>query len=179
MFSVNVTLGASKVADAQDLMADNKTRSLAQIEQSIAGSAINFSQILQAVIVMCGAGHLVQVQDDHLVAKAKKRTDKLNSFLLNKARSSNETSFLASPVTGGGILLDRFQQLFRLALAQGKKHSDEWAGYSWQILSTQGQKLVKGSTTLETADENLAELKLQASRFAERHLPIVKALQIT
>jgi SAM-dependent methyltransferase len=161
-----------------DLMSDHKPRTLGQIEQSVNGTGITFAQILQASIVMSGAGHFVQVQEDSIIAKAKKRTDKINSYLLSKARSSGETSFLASPVTGGGYSLDRFQQLFLLAAGQGKRQSDEWANLTWQILSAQGQKLIKEGKTLETAEENIGELKLQASRFAEKLMPIVKALQI-
>jgi hypothetical protein len=37
---------------------------------------------------------------------------------------------------------------------------------------------VKEGTTLETADENLAELNLQATAFATKQLPIMKALQV-
>jgi len=39
----------------------------------------------------------------------------------HKARGSADITFLASPVTGGGITVNRFQQLFLLALSQGKK----------------------------------------------------------
>ena len=63
-------------------------------------------------------------------------------------------------------------------MSQGKKQPAEWAQFVWQILSAQGQKIVKEGKTLETAEENLAELKEQATTFAEKQLPILKALQI-
>jgi len=44
-----------------------------------------------------------------------------------KARSSNDITYLASPVTGGGMTVGRFQQLFVLALQQGKKKPEDWA----------------------------------------------------
>jgi len=46
------------------------------------------------------------------------------------------------------------------------------------ILAGQGQKLVKEGKTLETPEENLAELTTQANAFAEKQMPILKALQI-
>jgi len=42
----------------------------------------------------------------------------------------------------------------------------------------QGQQIVKDGKTLETAEDSLAELNQQARLFAEKQLPIVKALQI-
>jgi hypothetical protein len=66
-----------------------------------------------------------------------------------------------------------------LALSQGKKLPAEWAQFVWQVLMAQGQKIVKEGKTLETPEENLAELNLQASAFATKQLPIFKALQIT
>lgn len=112
------------------------------------------------------------------MARAKKHTDNLNAYLMNKARGSNDISYLASPVTGGGVTVGRFQQLFLLALGQGKRQPAEWAQSIWHILQTQGQKLLKEGKTLETEEENLAELAAQAQSFAEKQLPILKALQI-
>lgn len=37
---------------------------------------------------------------------------------------------------------------------------------------------MKDGKTLETAEENLAELKVQAEAFAAKQLPLLKALQI-
>ena len=63
-------------------------------------------------------------------------------------------------------------------MTQGKKQPAEWTQFVWQILSAQGQKIVKEGKTLETPEENLAELTDQAKTFAEKQLPILKALQI-
>jgi len=162
-----------------DLMADFKIRTLVQMEQALKDKSINFAQLSQAMLVLCGNGTFNVVQDDHIIAKAKKVTDKLNTHLMMKARSFNEIGYLASPLTGGGIAVSRFEQLFLLALQQGKKKPEEWAADVWQYLNAQGQKIVKEGKTLETLEENLAELKVQAANFAEKKLPIFKVLQIT
>ena len=96
------TLTESIYAPVLDLMSDFKVRTLAQMEQLVKDKAINFGQLSQAVLVLCGNGTLSAVQGDTAVSKAKKHTDKLNTHLMLKARSSNDISFLASPVTGGG-----------------------------------------------------------------------------
>ena len=64
---------------------------------------------------------LVAVQAKALTPKAKKHTDKLNAVLIDTCRASAVISYLASPVTGGGVPVNRFQKLFMLFLGQGKK----------------------------------------------------------
>ncbi|NML61179.1 methyltransferase [Massilia sp. RP-1-19] len=161
-----------------DLLADHKAKTLGQIEQSLKDKGIAVAQIIQAAMVLTSAGHLALVQDDQVINKAKTQTDKLNAHLCQKARGSNDIGYLASPVTGGGFAVNRFQQLFLISIGQGKEQPAEWAQSVWQILAAQGQKLVKEGKTLETSEENQTELTAQAQTFAERQLPILKALQI-
>ena len=171
-------LTESIYAPILDLMSDFKIRTLAQMEQLVKDKGINFGQLSQAVLVLCGSSKLSAVQVDTAVSKAKKHTAKLNTHLMLKARSSNDISYLASPVTGGGVNVGRFQQLFLLALEQGKEKPEDWAAFTWQILLVQGQKIVKEGKQLETAEENLAELTTQAHDFATKQLPILRALQV-
>ena len=98
---------------------------------------------------------------------------------MDKCRASADIAYLASPVTGGGVPVNRFQQLFVMALQQGKKKPEDWAAFVAQILASQGQKIVKDGKPIETAQEQLAELTTQATDFATKQLPIMKALQIT
>lgn len=161
-----------------DALADHKAKTLGQLEQALQDQGVSFAQLTQASMILAGAGTLAAVQDEGTISKARKHTDKINTHLMNKARGSNDISYLASPVTGGGITVNRFQQLFLLAMGQGKKQPAEWAALTWQILIAQGQKLVKEGKTLETPVENIAELTEQAQTFAEKQLPILRALQI-
>ena len=161
-----------------EVLADHKPKTLGQLEQALEGQSIAFAQLVQAVMILAASGTLQAVQDEALTPKAKKHTDKLNTVLMDKARSSADIPNLASPVTGGGVMIGRFQQLFMMAIGQGKKKSEDWAAFTWQILAVQGQKIVKEGKTLETAEENLAELTAQAHDFATKQLPIMKALQV-
>ena len=180
---VNGALGEATMSEAVynpilDALADQKPKTVSQIEQATKSQGVNLAQLRQAVMVLCGGGHASPVQDDATIPKAKRHTDKLNAHLIDKARGSNDISFLASPVTGGGIMVSRFNQLFLLAISNGRKQPAEWAQFTWQLLLSQGQKLVKEGKTLETAEENIAELSAQAAVFAEKQLPVLKALQI-
>jgi hypothetical protein len=161
-----------------DFLADHQPVSIAEIEQAVQNKGVGFAQLVQVVMVLIGSGDLAAVQDEAVTERAKTHIAKLNAYVMSKARSSSDINYLASPVTGGGVVAGRFQQLFLLALSNGHKEPAELAQFVWQILAGQGQKIVKGKITLETAEENLAELTVQAAAFAEKQLPIYQALQI-
>ena len=161
-----------------DILADHQPRSLGQIEQAVRERGLNFAQVMQAAMVLGGAGQLAVVQDEAAIARSKKQVRQLNAHLIDKSRCSNDISYLASPVTGGGVMVGRFNQMFLLARSQGKVQPQDWAQYAWQVLASQGQKLVKDGKTLDTAEANVAELAAQAKLFAEKLLPVLKALQI-
>lgn len=183
--SLKVTgaLGEASMSEAVynpilDALADHKVKTLGQLEQATKEQGVNFAQLVQAIVILAGTGSVAAAQDEAVVPKARKHTEKINAHLMAKARASSEIGYLASPVTGGGVAVGRFEQLFLLALVHGKKQPAEWAQGAWQILQAQGQKLVKEGKALDTPEDNLAELTQQANVFAQKRLPILKALQI-
>jgi hypothetical protein len=82
---------------------------------------ITFAQIMQAMMVLTGAGHVCPAQEDAVISKVKKTSRALNTHLMHSARSSSDITYLASPVTGGGITVGRFEQLFALAVTRTRK----------------------------------------------------------
>ena len=160
-----------------DALSDHQSKTLGRIEQEVKGLGITFAQVRQAVITLIGSGGLQPAQPDSLVTRARSSTDRFNAHVISKARGGDDIRYLASPVTGGGIPVPRFHQLFLLARAQGKESPEEWAAFVWERLSNEGRRIVKNGKTLATADENLADLADQARNFADR-LPVLKALQV-
>jgi SAM-dependent methyltransferase len=110
--------------------------------------------------------------------KAQARSPALNRRLCERARGSDTFTFLASPVTGGGVPVNRQQQLFLLAAHNGKRTPSEQAKFVWDTLEAQGHRVIKEGKMLETPDENLAELSREAEAFAEKRAPILKALGV-
>jgi len=161
-----------------DLLADYQPRTLAQIEFALKDTDISFAQLCQAVLVMMGMDCLTVVQDEAVAEKARKSTEKINQRLFEMARSRFDTGFLACPLTGSGIAVERFQQLFLLSRKSGKQTPREWAEDTWAVLAAQGQAIVKDGKPLETAQSNLFEINQQAEVFAEKRLPILIALGI-
>ena len=173
-----VTMKEEIYAPFLDLMADHKPRSLAEIEAALRGKGVNFPQLLQTVMLLVGAGHVSPVQTEDEAAAAAKTSKAINAHLQDKARGSGEISFLASPVTGGGVAVGRFQQLFLKAAGLGLKTPAEWAKLCWDVLAGQGQRIIKEGKALETPAENIAELTAQAQAFADKQLPALKAMGV-
>lgn len=161
-----------------DTMADNKIHTLGELEQSAEANRVTFAQLLQAILVLNSQGSVALANEDDAIKKAVKPSQDINRYLVNKARSHGDVTSLASPVTGGGINVGRFYQLFLLAFMQGKKSSEEMAETAWQVLAMQGQKLISEGKTIESDEDNLAELKRQAATFAEKTLPVLQALRV-
>lgn len=172
------TLQAGMYAPVLDLLADHKPRTLGEMEQSVAAQGVNFAALVQAVMVLTAMGALMPVQEEAVMAMAKKHTDRLNAYLMSKARSNPALQYLASPVTGGGIAMDQFEQFFLRARQLGHKEPQDCAAFAWNLLESQGQFLMKDGKKLATSQENLAEMVSIAHLFAEKRLPILKALQL-
>jgi hypothetical protein len=161
-----------------DVLADHHSRTIGELEAAIQNSHIHFGQLMQALMLMTGAGYISTVQDDVVIERATPQAQRLNAHLINKARGAAEIHYLASPVTGGGVQVGRFQQLFLLALDQGKKTPEDLAQFVWQILSAQGQLIVKDGAAIQNAQDNLAELSQQATQFLQKQLPVLLALKV-
>jgi SAM-dependent methyltransferase len=180
---VNGSLGEALLSEAVyvpvlDLMSDHKPRSVGELESALKERSIAFPQLLQALVVLTGAGHLAPVQEEGPSSKSRKSAAAANQWLLQRSRSSGDISHLASPVTGGGAVVGRVQQLFLLSLQQGRKKPEEWAQAAWELLAAQGQRLIKEGQPLQSAEDNLKELTAQATQFALKQVPILKAMAV-
>lgn len=160
-----------------DALSDYKPHTLGEIEETVRDK-VSLHTIWEVTMALIGVGSLYPVQDDSKVGQAKPYTDKLNGHLVDYAVGGNDVSYLASPVTGGGVAVSHSQKLFLKAIRQGHKKPPEWADFVWRILNSQGARIIKAGVTLSTPEENIAELSVQASEFAEKELPILRLLGV-
>jgi len=138
-------------------------------------AALGWAKLQQALVILAGAGHLQPALDEKGDRKRTDKTKVFNTAVMNRAQFSADLQFLASPVTGGGIGVDRFSQLF--LLGQQQKQADP-VQYVWDVLNRQGQRLVKDGKTLESAEDNTAELRTRYEAFTTKQLPVLKQLGI-
>jgi methyltransferase-like protein len=183
-YKIKGALGEGNLTEALyssiiDILSDHQPKIIAQIDAALRSKNIemSFLQILEVMLLLSAKSYVQICQDDPVIKKVRHQTDRLNSYLINRAKDNGEISFLASPVTGGGVSITRFDQLFLLALRQGNKLPSDMANFVWKILKSQGQLLVKEGKTLENEADNLKELSQQADKLTKQ-IHILKALQI-
>jgi hypothetical protein len=159
-------------------LSDHKPVSVEELMTRLEGKDVNLAQLLEALTVAMGAGYIAPAQGAVTVKAAKTTSDKLNAYLCANARANNDIKHMTSPVTGGGVVVDRFERIFLLAIEQGLKKPAEWAEFAWQLLSSQGQLMIKDGKTLESAEENIAAHTVAAEKFKKVRLPLLKSLGV-
>lgn len=181
--TVKTSLGEAEMQTAiyspiLDALADYQPRTIAELETALQAHNINFAQLVQALLILVGSGNVQPAQSEEAIESAITHSHRLNRHLYNKSRNNSELNYLASPVTGGGVVAPRFHQLFLLALSDGKSTAPEMAEAVWALLKMQGQRILKEQKTLETEEETIAHLTEEAQAFIDTKLPLLKALRI-
>lgn len=162
-----------------DLLADYQPHSLGEMEQALAGHGkIGLQEIVQAMFIFTHRGEIQSAQAAETIAAVRERSQRLNHHLIDHARGSGDINYLASPVTGGGIEINRFQQLFLLAHHNGLNQAPDLAAFVWSILEPMGEDITKYGRPLQTTEDKLAELTERAADFLRRDLPMYQGLQL-
>ena len=161
-----------------DLLADHQVTTLGQIERHVRPLGVEWPQVIQAILVLCGIGAVASAQAPAVTAGRLPHTRQLNAHLCRLACGGSEITFLASPVTGGGIVVNDIHQMFLHARWQGLNDAGELAALAWRSLEQQNRRLLRDGKPLDSAQENLADLTVQAERFLHTHLPMLQALQV-
>ncbi len=184
-FEVEAHLG--KVSLRQDIFApviealagkDSAPKRIGDLAELPKLQALPPGAVVEALMVLVGANHAQPAQSEADIDLVEARCQRLNTQLIDRARVSNDVAWLASPVTGGGVPVSRFQQMFLAARGRGLKTPADWAKDAWSILVKQNQSLIKDGQVLQTEEENLAELAIQAKALAETRLPLLKRLKV-
>ncbi|KPD11288.1 class I SAM-dependent methyltransferase [Phaeobacter sp. 11ANDIMAR09] len=137
---------------------------------------MTWAEISRLLTILVGSGTLSPCLPLEGRADRIEGCQAFNLAVCKRAEDSETLRFLASPVTGGGLELDRIEQLFLLAYSEGKTEPSQWADLVWGILSAQGQRLQHEGQVLERPEENLALLQARATAFAARRLPLCRSL---
>ena len=147
------------------------------LQKSLLGK-VSQDQILEAINILVGKGDLAPALPREASKARKKYTDQVNSKLIDRAISSDDITYLFSPVTGGGLKVSRFEKLVLHALSQDIKGNENIAKYVWSILGSQGQKLQNKGKVLEGDAENLDYLKTLVTEFFESRIHAFERLEI-
>lgn len=169
-------LKAEQYGPILDALAGHQVLSVAEIEQAPAAKALPLPLLLSSIRMLYAKGDLAVAQDESVTQQVAGRTRQLNAHLMNRSRAAVESLFLASPVTGTGVPVLRFHQLFLQARNAGGRTPQEWGSYVWNILQDNREKVVKDGRVLDNPADGLAEVTRQAEDFAATRLPVLDAL---
>jgi SAM-dependent methyltransferase len=105
---------------------------------------------------------------------------RLNLTLAAQARYSDEHQALGSPLLGSAVAANYLERLFYLALRQAPEETTPaaLARSAWQIMAPLGRRMQRDGTTLESVEDNLAELTRTASVFVTDKLPLWRTLKL-
>ena len=178
--TVTGLLGEAKLAKnvyqaILDTLADRKPRSLSDIARSVAKKNVSFEMVLQAVFILVSLGTVAKIPESEVNKKEVKR---LNKKIMEISNGSTKVAYLLSPITGTGITVVRFNQLFVEAIHAGLKKPEDWANHVCVLLDSQNQKILKDGQPLATFDENFKELLIQAKEFQKTDYPVLQSLGI-
>ena len=103
--------------EVAEILADDgyRPKTLKEILERVSGR-MTFEQLLGIVTRLIGKGYVQPCQPADTAAGRREHCARLNEELVNRAESSDDLRYLASPETGGGIILSRPERLFLHAL---------------------------------------------------------------
>ena len=136
-------------------------------------------ELEQALVFLIMNGTIMPCQNEDATKIVKHRCDLLNDYFCNKSKATNAIiPYLASPILGGAFIIGRFEQIFTSMYKNNLKNAEILAKETWNLLSSQGERLIQNGKVLESDEENLDELKSMAEKFLNERVSILKALQI-
>jgi len=155
-----------------DALTSYRPETLLHIETCVRDQGISLAHIVKAVMLLIGAGILLNAQDDAAIRAAQPVTARLNAAICEQARVDAAVQFLVSPVSGSGIRVPRVPQLFLLARLHHLPQPTQWAEFAHAALTAS----VPAPQARHSPLPEQAELIAQAQHFAEVQLPILQAL---
>ena len=160
-----------------EFLAEDNFRPKDFVEYSVRND-VSPRDIVEMVRVLTLANRIIPCQSEAATKLVKKSCDKLNAYICERSQFSETINFLASPVTGVGVNVNRVLQLLIANYKAGVKDTGKLADAVWKVLSRQGQKILFNGKALENPEDNIEHLRTLAERFLTRDLPIFKALMI-
>jgi SAM-dependent methyltransferase len=153
---------------------DRGPLSLRELIALPAAAKPEWSGLLDAIKVLVGHGELQPALPLESQAARAASTRGFNAAVMARAKDSADLGYFASPVTGGGVRVDRFTQLYLGAKQEG--NGDPVAALA-AMAKERGGIVDKDDKRLGP-EEALAALKSRAAQIEQRVVPLLQRLGI-
>ncbi len=131
-------------------------------------------ELLHCLYILTGAGQVHPCLGTENLEERRKSTDAFNNAILERAPYFGELRYLASPVLGGGVGLDRLHQLFLLA----ERRNVEPKAFVDNLMKRNGEQfLVEGKAITDPAQHQV-ELAKRFDTYREKQRPLLSRLGI-
>jgi hypothetical protein len=157
-------------------LGDLKAHTAAEVVAHMRSRDVPPPQVKQALFILLSLDLLHLAQEPEVAARTKPRTDRLNRHLCQLSQDNMDLPFLVSPVTGGGVPVDRITQMMMLARANGVTDPQQVGADLHRILLAQGHRLKKEGKNVQSDAEQLQLLVDTAALFNQRKAAILDAL---
>ncbi|GGX94597.1 methyltransferase domain-containing protein [Massilia dura] len=174
---IEVGLNEAKHRPVIEALADHRPHTIGELETACAGAGLTAFQTLQAVFLLAGTQQVQPAQDAAPAEGAKAACFRLNEHLIGLAEHGGDISYLASPVTGGGIPVPRIHQLFLLGLMRGHRSIGELVAFVMALAGRQNVRLHQGDQPAPPG-EQAALLERHATDFLQRRMAVLQALAV-
>jgi len=141
---------------------------------SPAGEKLEWAGMLDAIKVLIGRGVLEPALPAEGEAARAASARRFNAAVMARAKESDELGYFASPVTGGGVRVDRMAQLYLLAKQEGA--ADPAAALA--ALAARGGGFADRDGKPLAPEEAQAAFAAQTARIEQRTLPLLARLGI-
>lgn len=175
---MELTLQESLYSPVIEALANHVPQTVGQLQKQLA-DRLSAEQLREVVMVLMGTGALAPAQSQAIVKQQRAACHRLNVALVQRALQGGGLEHMVSPVTGGGVVANRFEKLFLAARASGKQTPGECAAWVWNVLLVNNERLVQAGKPLTTADEHLSLLTEWATTFADARLDLLQALGVS
>ena len=135
---------------------------------------MEWGSLTDAIKVLVGRGELQVALPAEHEAEGAPTARAFNAVVMGRAKEQAPLAYLASPVTGGGIQVDPFTQLYLHAKRKGVADP---AGVIANLAAASGKSFEKDGKTLST-DEARAEFAAKAAHIDAQIAPLLKRLGV-
>lgn len=137
-------------------------------------SGMPFAALLQAMVILCSQNWVTPCRSAAGDGARAVTTGRFNQLALERVMHSAAISVLASPVTGGGVAVDRVHQLFLAAERDGKDPTLT----AMSGLRELNQKLITDGKTLTSEEETVVELGKRLTHYQGKIRPVLQQLGV-
>jgi len=138
----------------------------------------SINQLRKMLLTLMGLDRIAAAHPPASRDAVTDRCLRLNHHMLEMNAKWAGFSHLASPVTGGGVAVSLFEQLFLLARLRGRTSHEQWAGFAQQRLDSQDKQVIADGAAITDRDKSLEYLVARARDMSTKRLPIFEGLGV-